>query len=126
MAKKANSNMIINKFFELQLNTKVHHWMNTKFARHKATDALNASILDLSDKFIEVYFGRYGRPKTIKDTVEYRNMSEQEYENYLSNFVIFLEKDLPNMLKQTDTDLLNIRDELLADINKTMYLFTLS
>jgi len=126
MAKKTNSSVIINKFFELQLNTKVHHWMNTKFARHKATDALNDSVLESSDKFIEVYFGRYGRPKTIKDTVEYKHTTEQEYEKYLTDFVIFLEKELPKMLKQTDTDLLNIRDELLAEINKTLYLFTLS
>ena len=125
MAKKANCCVIINKFFELQLNTKVHHWMNTKFARHKATDALNDSLLESSDKFVEVYFGRYGRPKTIKDTIEYKNMSEQEYEKYLADFTTFLEKELPKMLKQTDTDLLNIRDEILGSINQTKYLLTL-
>jgi hypothetical protein len=33
--------------------------------------------------------------------------------------------DLPKKLKKTDTDLLNIRDEILADINRARYLFTL-
>ena len=29
------------------------------------------------------------------------------------------------MIQISDTDLLNIRDEMLAEFNKTMYLFTL-
>jgi len=126
MVKKDNCCVIIHKFFELQLNNKVHHWMNTKYARHKATDDLNDSILEMSDKFIEVYFGRYGRPKAIKDTVEFKSTTEKEYEGYLVDFVSFLEKELPKLMKTTDTDLLNIRDELLAEINKTLYLFTLT
>jgi hypothetical protein len=38
----------------------------------------------------------------------------------------WLESKLPRMLKKTDTDLLNIRDEILADLNQIKYLFTLS
>jgi len=33
---------------------------------------------------------------------------------------------LPSLLKPTDTDLLNIRDEIIADLNQTLYLFTLA
>ena len=38
---------------------------------------------------------------------------------------IYLVKDVPEMLETTDTDLLNIRDEMLGEINKTKYLLTL-
>jgi hypothetical protein len=33
---------------------------------------------------------------------------------------------LPKKIKTTDTDLLNIRDEILAELNKVLYLFTLA
>jgi hypothetical protein len=37
-----------------------------------------------------------------------------------------LVNDVPTMLDaKKDTDLLNIRDEMLADVNKTKYLLTL-
>jgi hypothetical protein len=32
---------------------------------------------------------------------------------------------LTSKLKKTDTDLLNIRDTIVADLNQTLYLFTL-
>jgi hypothetical protein len=32
---------------------------------------------------------------------------------------------LPRKLKKGDTDLMNIRDEILAELNKVRYLFTL-
>jgi hypothetical protein len=38
----------------------------------------------------------------------------------------WLTNDLPKMIKDRDTDLLNIRDEILAEINQTLYLFTLA
>jgi hypothetical protein len=34
--------------------------------------------------------------------------------------------DLVVKLKNTDTDLLNIRDEMLAELNQLLYLFTLT
>jgi hypothetical protein len=36
----------------------------------------------------------------------------------------WLSTDLPKKLKKTDTDLFNIRDTIVADLNQTLYLFT--
>ena len=46
----------------------------------------------------------------------------------LENFKIWLINSLPTLLNSTrqNTDLLNIRDEILGNVNKTLYLFTLS
>jgi hypothetical protein len=38
----------------------------------------------------------------------------------------YLEGPLVKKLKPTDTDLVNLRDEMLGDLHKVMYLFTLA
>ena len=53
-------------FFDLINNIKFYHWTTTSFARHKASDELFTSLVELSDKFMEVYMGKYGRPKIIE------------------------------------------------------------
>jgi DNA-binding ferritin-like protein len=115
------SSEIIQFFFDFQLNLKFYHWNTTSFARHKASDSLGDELLKLIDKFVEVYIGRYGRPKISKKmSVEYGLMNDKEIINYLKSKREYLEK-----LDVKATDLLNIRDEIVENINQTFYLFTL-
>jgi hypothetical protein len=44
--------------------------------------------------------------------------------DYLSEFATWLENDLPQLLTRKSVDLLNIRDEMLADTNQALYLFS--
>jgi glutaredoxin 2 len=116
-------------FFELSNNTKLYHWMTTSFARHKASDKLFDSIIDLSDKFMETYMGRYGRPSTINDRTAKLNVktyTDKSIIEYYNSCKAYLESSFAKQLKPTDTDLLNIRDELLGSINQVLYLFTLA
>ena len=104
---------------------KLYHWQTGSFARHKATDDLTAA-LDLSiDTFVEVYMGKYGRP-AVSGSIKLHNFSESAAKAFVSKERGFLEKDLPRKIRKDDTDLLNIRDEILANLNKVLYLFTLS
>lgn len=115
-------------FFELSNNTKLYHWMTTSFARHKASDKLFEAIIDLSDKFMEVYMGSYGRPvindKALKLNI--KHYSDKSVIEYYKSCKTYLEGPFSKSLKATDTDLLNIRDELLGSINQVLYLFTLA
>jgi hypothetical protein len=38
---------------------------------------------------------------------------------------VYLSQVLPRKLRADDTDLLNIRDEILGSLNQSLYLFTL-
>jgi DNA-binding ferritin-like protein len=116
----------INILFELQLNIKTFHWMTISYSKHKATDELYGDLNDKIDHFVEVYMGKYGRPNITTETVNIKNMSDEEFIMYLKNSKVYLQKILPNFFTESDTDLLNIRDEILASLNKTLYLFTLS
>ena len=96
------------------------------YPRHKATDDLVTKLDENIDQFVEVYVGKYGRPKLTgqTSTIRLRNHSDNEATNLLKEAVNWMSNDLGRKLKKTDTDLLNIRDTIIADLNQTLYLFT--
>ena len=103
---------------------KLYHWQTKQFSRHTATDALTAA-LDLSiDNFVESYMGRYGRP-TVSGSITLHNFSESAATTFVAKETTYLQTVLPRKLGKADSDLLNIRDEILAELTKVSYLFTL-
>jgi hypothetical protein len=106
---------------------KIYHWQTGSFARHKSTDDLVSSLDGNIDKFVEVYMGKYGVPHFSKSSgkIMLHDSMDKSAANLLHAGVKFLEKDLPRFLKKNDTDLLNIRDEILADLNQAIFLFKL-
>ena len=107
---------------------KIYHWQTMSFARHKATDDLVSSLDENIDKFTEVFMGKYGRPHFTAKTssIELFDGKDEKGAAILVESVKWLMVDLPKKLKKSDTDLLNIRDEIVADLNKARYLFTLN
>lgn len=103
---------------------KLYHWQTGSFARHKATDDLVGALDGHIDTFMETYMGKYGRPK-VSGTIKLHNFSEKAARDFVAKQTDYLTRVLPRKLKSSDTDLLNIRDEILGDVNKTLYLFTL-
>jgi hypothetical protein len=116
---------IVTMFFHLRDQVKLYHWQTRSFAEHKATDDLVAALDTNIDKFVEVYMGRYGRPY-IKKTLPVKNLTVTGIRAFITKSDEWLTTSLPRTLKKADSDLLNIRDEILADLNQIKYLFTLS
>jgi hypothetical protein len=106
---------------------KIYHWQTMSFARHKATDDLVSSLDESIDNFTEVFMGKYGRPHfTSKNSkIELYDATDKKGHIVLEECIKWLMEELPKKLKKTDTDLLNIRDDIVGQINKTRYLFTL-
>lgn len=118
---------IVQVFFNMLLNIKLYHWETRIYARHKASCDLHSSLTDLTDKFIEVYMGRYSRPEfTNAFDVKVSQLNDTNIKSALNEYVKFLKYELPKNVKESDTDLLNIRDEMLGEFNKTLYLLTLN
>ncbi len=108
----------------MNLNIKLYHWQTKLYARHIASDALLTLLLVNIDRFIETYSGRYERPDFKQEDfqISVSEFNDKTIVSLLNHYTNFLKNVLPRDIK--DTDLLNIRDEMLADINKTLYLFT--
>ena len=116
-------NKITEIFFTLQLLNKIYHWSTTSYSRHMATDRFNGNMQTITDKFIEVFIGRY-KLKPIISRIELKDkyLSDDGIKDYFIKTKNNLQQ-LENIV--SDSELLNIRDELLAEINQTLYLFEL-
>jgi hypothetical protein len=118
---------IIQVLLMLRNQVKIYHWQTHSFARHTASDGLTAQLDTLIDTFVEVYMGKYGRPHiTAKySTIKLHDTHDKTAGRVIEEGIKWMDKDLPKLLKKEDTDLLNIRDEIVAELNKVRYLFTL-
>jgi len=119
---------MISTLMMLRDQVKIYHWQTMSYPRHKATDDLVGSLDEKIDSFVESYMGKYGRPKFTarSGTIRVRNFHEKEAPALLKDAIKWMTHKLPKLLKPEDTDLLNIRDEIVGDLNKSLYLFTLS
>ena len=122
---------ILQYFFYYQNLIKVFHWQTNNYAQHVASDQLYTSLQTLTDQWVEVYQGKY-QTLTFDDdkvNVPLRNVDLNDFKLHLTQFKTFLMRDIPKFLgddkEMKHTDLYNIRDEMLAITNKTLYLLKL-
>ncbi len=105
---------------------RIFHWQSKSYAQHKAFGKAYEALGDLIDDFVEVYSGKYGTPRAkIKYNIVLENF-EGEYAEYIDSIISFLVSLTTELDPNRDTDLMNIRDEMLAVINRLKYLLTLS
>jgi DNA-binding ferritin-like protein len=118
----------IHFFFSMRNQIKLYHWQTRLYSRHKATDDVITSLDEHIDQFVEVYMGKYGRAKMTGKTatIHVSNLSEKSIVTFIKKCIQMLLSDCVKGLKENvDSDLFNIRDEMLADLNQLLYLFTL-
>ena len=111
---------------QMQNQYKIFHWQTTSFSQHKSFDGIVESLIANIDEFIETYMGKYGRviaSNTFNLTLA--NLSNSDAVAATDNYINFL-IGLSNQLDSSkDSDLLNIRDEILGSLNQLKYLLTL-
>ena len=119
--KYSPANLVL--MFMQMLNTvKLYHWKTISYAQHKATDELYTNLNSSIDSFVEIMLGKDGSRINLTNVKsiplhDYANLSDfkQEvdmYKEYLKN------------LNKEGTDLLNVRDEILGQLNQFTYLLT--
>lgn len=117
-------NYVTKIFFTIKFINKLYHWNTTSYPRHIASDRFNDVLESLMDKFMEVFIGRYQiKPLIHKLQIEDTYLNDKGIETaykQVRDVLSEMQKNIP------DTDLLNIKDELVAEINKNLYLFTLN
>ena len=121
---------IVSKYLEMLNNIKLYHWKTYSYATHKATDDLYAKLGENIDKFVEVLLGKaQNRIKLRTKNIPVKDMNspqefKREIESYKSYLVSLSNNKALGAGGMTNTDLLNIRDEILGDLNQFLYLFT--
>jgi DNA-binding ferritin-like protein len=118
----------IHFLFLMRNQIKLYHWQTHLYSRHKATDDVLTSLDENIDEFVEVYMGKYGRPKMTEKQgcIKITNMSEKQAVLFIRRCVQHLLSDVvKGLVPERDSDLFNIRDEMLGSLNQLLYLFTL-
>lgn len=114
---------IISDLLQIEQQLRIFHWQTKSYARHSAFGGAYDALGDLIDRFVEVYMGKNGR-FTISGGIELTNLSETSTSEFMNASINAL-MELSQVLSDKDSDLLNIRDEMLAEMNKLKYLLTL-
>ena len=117
---------IVRMFFEMLNVVKLYHWKTHSFSQHSATDQLYGRLNEHIDKFVEVLLGKeQSRIQMVEREIRLMDPSNTkdfqsrifEYRAFLTDMNIYFDTS-------RDSDLLNIRDEILGDINQFLYLLT--
>ena len=116
-------------FLEILLMVKLFHWKTTSYATHKATDELYTKLNANIDSFIEILLGKSGLRTNLTHNKHIRLIdldSQDKLKREIEDFKTYLVNldENPAMKKMSNSDLYNIRDTILGDMNQFLYLLT--
>ena len=128
-ASKYSENEIVLKFIQMLNIIKIYHWKTLSYPQHKATDELYESFNGRMDEFVETMLGKTGKRvnlSSVKHIPFYDYTNVTKFKQCIEIFKQYLVKmsNAPYFKNPENSDLLNIRDEILGDLNKFTYLLT--
>lgn len=100
---------------------KYYHWSTDSYNRHVISDTFYTNLNILIDKFVETY---QGLSQAVVQMGAKVNISFESYtdETFTSRLQMFLDYLTVIRKEFTHSELLNIVDELSAEVQKTIYL----
>ena len=116
-------------FLEMLMMIKLFHWKTHSYATHKATDGLYDDLNGNIDKFIEVLLGKTGTRIDLmsKKSITLIDLNSQESLKSkimsIKSYLVGLDNNKA-LSTMSNSDLFNIRDEILGDLNQFLYLLT--
>ena len=125
---------IVCNFLNMINTVKLYHWKTRSYSTHKATDELFEALNMKIDSFVEILLGKpeiaYGKKReTILNVKKLTFKSYKNNEDFkkqieiYKHYLISLSKSKLN--NEKNTDLMNLRDEILGLMNQFLYLLTL-
>jgi DNA-binding ferritin-like protein len=129
ISNKYTEQNIITMFLQMLNTVKLYHWKTSSYAQHKATDELYTNLNLNIDSFVEIMLGKTGGrvnltgQKTLP-LLDYTNVTDfikeiNRYKHYLNNM-----NNNSGLSVTNNSDLFNVRDEILGNLNQFSYLLT--
>jgi len=116
---------MIGELLAMQNQMRIFHWQTESFAQHKAFGGAYEGLDALIDQFVEIFQGKNGIQKSSGGyRIKLENL-DSDPAAMIDVFIDYLKEELPKDLEDEDTDLLNIRDEMMGILNQTKYLLLL-
>lgn len=124
-----DKNRIVKVFMDMITMIKIYHWNTRSYAQHKATDELHERLSANVDKFIETLLGKKeDRFSHLSTTIPLATTAPRKFKARLywfRDYLVSLNSVFDDNGSGAHSDLLNIRDEILGDLNQFLYLMTL-
>ena len=122
------ANEVTTKFFEMLILVKLFHWRTKSYAAHKATDELYGKLNEHMDDFMEIFLGKQNDGRMIfkHNNIRAADLTSLDaLKSRTEEFKKFLMSLTTKLDPSYDSDLLNVRDEVLGDMNQFLYLLSL-
>jgi len=114
---------LISNLITIQQQMRIFHWQTKSFAQHEAFGSTYGILDELVDQFVEVYLGK-SQARIREEILQITLSTKVEPVEFIQNSIEYL-TNFTQVFESEDSDLLNIRDEMLACLNKLKYLLTL-
>jgi len=120
---KKELNEICMNLLNHQIVMKLFHFQTTTYGAHKASDAYLEKFAGLMDQFLEVAQGIYGKVSLSRYAVSGNTHKNETINTHLNGMISYLKHKI-NTILSNYTELINLRDELLSDLEQLKYLLT--
>lgn len=114
-----------------KLTTQIFHWQTRQYSVHKTTDNLLDTLQKRTDELLEVIQGvchtRLSFPSSKKHVYTFQNVNISSYTREIEKTIhclIGLDDFINDFQKKSINGILNIRDELIGELQQTLYLLT--
>lgn len=126
---------IVKMFFKILNTVKIYHWNTSQYAIHKATDELYDELNKNVDSFVEIMLGKSTHKNSFKQRIHLPKYTTitflspttlNTFNDEIDKFITYLvNMTYDNKVNITNnSDLLNVRDEILGNLNQFKYLST--
>lgn len=116
---------VIGPLVQFVQQLRIFHWQTDSYAQHRAFGTIYDSLDDMIDTFVETYMGKFGRAKpTVTYQISLKSLTNSSIvDAVIEDFIAYLNSmnDQPDI----SSDLLNIRDSILGEVNHLKYLLSL-
>ncbi len=117
---------IILKLVQIQNQFRFLHWQTNWDAKHRVYGEIYNNLTDLIDDFAEACMGKHGRYEFESEfLITFQDISVLNLQEFIDAITEFLVSFNDHYDSKYDSDLLNLRDEILLQINKLKYLLTM-
>jgi DNA-binding ferritin-like protein len=113
---------LITGLLQFQQQIRLFHWMTESFAEHKAFGEAYEALDDEIDELVESFIGKFGRETSEEISLKLKPYGEKAIQQAFLAFRAFL----VSMTKEISgsTELLNMRDGILGEVDHLIYRLT--
>lgn len=116
----------VHRMLEAENTIRMFHWKTHSYSVHKKTDKLHETLSGLVDRYVETFMGKKNIRVSMKNIkpIKIQNLENSNaLEKYIEKIVQYVNK-LHNKMRDTgNNDLYAIRDEIISELNRSLYLF---